>query len=93
MSLSEIKQVIKDKNLRPTLLLKSLMKQITWGDQWIGYDDEETIAAKKEFANSMCFGGTMVWSIDFQETVDTSYVVATLVFIFHAIQMTLDHLL
>ncbi|RDL41225.1 putative glycoside hydrolase family 18 protein [Venustampulla echinocandica] len=34
--------------------------------QWIGYDDDETFAAKKEFADGMCFGGTMIWSIDFQ---------------------------
>lgn len=43
-----------------------MMKQITWDDQWIGYDDEETVAMKKKFASGMCFGGTMIWSVDFQ---------------------------
>jgi chitinase len=66
MSLSEIKQTIKDRRLTPKLLTESLMKQITWDDQWIGYDDEETFALKRSFADSMCFGGTMIWSIDFQ---------------------------
>ncbi|PVH83988.1 glycoside hydrolase family 18 protein, partial [Cadophora sp. DSE1049] len=42
MSLSEVKQVIKDRKLQPTFLYDSMMKQITWDDQWIGYDDEET---------------------------------------------------
>lgn len=28
--------------------------------------DEETFAAKKAWADGYCFGGTMVWSIDFQ---------------------------
>jgi chitinase len=44
-----------------------MMKQIAWDDQWIGYDDEETFADKKAWADGYYFGGTMVWSIDFQE--------------------------
>ncbi|KAH7304503.1 glycoside hydrolase superfamily [Rhexocercosporidium sp. MPI-PUGE-AT-0058] len=78
MSLSEIKQVIKNRDLKSEFLHDSMMKQITWDDQWIGYDDEETWANKKRFANSMCFGGTMIWSIDFQEEAtmsDTEYVI------------------
>ncbi|KAM0418391.1 hypothetical protein ACHAPD_004750 [Fusarium lateritium] len=66
MSLIEIQQLIKKKNLKPQYLPDSMMKQITWDDQWIGYDDEETFAAKRAFADSLCFGGTMIWSIDFQ---------------------------
>jgi chitinase len=66
MSLLEIQQLIKRKGLTPQYLPDSMMKQITWDDQWIGYDDEETFAAKKAWADSRCFGGTMVWSIDFQ---------------------------
>jgi hypothetical protein len=74
MSLSEIKQTIKDRRLTPKLLTESLMKQITWDDQWIGYDDEETFALKRSFADSMCFGGTMIWSIDFQGEGSGGYV-------------------
>ncbi|KAI0123328.1 oviduct-specific glycoprotein, partial [Xylariales sp. AK1849] len=66
MSLVEIKQLIKDRGIEPEYLSESMMKQITWDDQWIGYDDEETFAAKEAWAYSKCFGGTMVWSIDFQ---------------------------
>jgi chitinase len=66
MSLYEIQQLIKRRGLVPTYLPDSMMKQLTWDDQWIGYDDDETFAAKKAWANSRCFGGTMVWSIDFQ---------------------------
>ncbi|KAL8681974.1 MAG: hypothetical protein Q9224_006813 [Gallowayella concinna] len=43
-----------------------MMKQITWDDQWIGYDDEETTTMKKKWASGYCFGGTMIWSIDFK---------------------------
>ncbi|CAD0098997.1 unnamed protein product [Aureobasidium mustum] len=56
---SEIKNIAKSKGIHPTYLSGAMMKELTWDDQWIGYDDEETFAAKKEFANSMCFGGTM----------------------------------
>ena len=41
------------------------MKQITWGNQWIGYDDNETEEMKKKWASGHCFGGTMIWSVDF----------------------------
>lgn len=43
-----------------------MVKQISWdGNQWMGYDDAETIAMKTGFANNRCLGGTMIWSIDF----------------------------
>ncbi|KAK3296431.1 uncharacterized protein B0H64DRAFT_170257 [Chaetomium fimeti] len=41
------------------------MKEITWDDQWIGYDDADTIKQKKAWADNQWFGGTMAWSIDF----------------------------
>jgi len=68
MSILEIKQLIKDRDLTPSPLVgpsgsgKSMMKQITWDDQWMGYDDEETIKAKVAFAGQRCFGGTMAVS-------------------------------
>ena len=71
MSILEIKQLIKDRDLTPSPLVgpsgsgKSMMKQITWDDQWMGYDDEETIAMKLGYANNRCLGGSMIWSIDF----------------------------
>ncbi len=42
-----------------------MIKQITREDQWIGYDDLETIAIQKKWASGYSFGGTMVWSVDF----------------------------
>lgn len=66
LSLAEIKSYIRDKHLTPQLLDQAMIKQITWDDQWIGYDDEETTAMKKRWASGYCFGGTMIWSIDFK---------------------------
>ncbi|KAL9598709.1 MAG: hypothetical protein Q9219_004322 [cf. Caloplaca sp. 3 TL-2023] len=65
MSHREIKQLIQDKNLKPTLDEKAQIKQLTWDDQWIGYDDHETLAAKARLADSLCMRGTMIWSVDF----------------------------
>ncbi|KAK7958671.1 hypothetical protein PG988_013519 [Apiospora saccharicola] len=65
LSLVEIQALIREKGLTPQYLPEAMMKQITWDDQWIGYDDDETIARKKAWADNQCFGGTMAWSIDF----------------------------
>lgn len=64
MSIQEIENLIPQLGVQPTLLADDMMKQLTWSDQWIGYDDSETIAMKKQWASEHCFGGTMVWSID-----------------------------
>ncbi|KAK8075259.1 glycoside hydrolase superfamily, partial [Apiospora hydei] len=65
MSLTEIKQLIRQRNLTPRLNAESMMKELVWDGQWLGYDDEETHALKRRFANNLCFGGTMAWSVDF----------------------------
>ncbi|KAK9419930.1 hypothetical protein SUNI508_06936 [Seiridium unicorne] len=65
LSLVEIEEIIASKGLTPYLNTESMMKELVWGDQWIGYDDDETHALKRKFANNLCFGGTMAWSVDF----------------------------
>lgn len=65
LSLREIEAKITADKLTPLLLQEAMMKQITFDGQWIGYDDEESISLKKGWADSRCFGGTMVWSVDF----------------------------
>ncbi|KAI1097516.1 glycosyl hydrolases family 18-domain-containing protein [Jackrogersella minutella] len=64
MSLEEIEALIPQIGAEPILDSTAMMKYLVWSDQWIGYDDLDTIAMKKEWANSHCFGGTMIWSID-----------------------------
>lgn len=49
MSLQELTDIIiPEVGVKPTLLEADMMKQLTWGNQWIGYDDFETIAMKKQ---------------------------------------------
>jgi hypothetical protein len=65
LSLVEIKQMIQKGEARSNLLEGAAMKELVWDDQWVGYDDEETVAMKTRFANNQCFGGLMAWSVDF----------------------------
>ncbi|CAN9115600.1 unnamed protein product [Alternaria alternata] len=65
LTLQEIQDIIKEKNLKPVHDLKAGVKWIQWdSDQWVSYDDQDTFKQKKEFANSRCLGGLMVWAID-----------------------------
>jgi hypothetical protein len=72
MSLIEIQDKIKETGAKPKLNMDAFMKELTWNDQWIGYDDEETIQLKKNYASASCFGGTMAWSVDFHSGVGDS---------------------
>jgi len=62
---SEIGDIIRDNHLTPQLLRDSMVKLVTWGDQWIAYDDKETYAAKLDYANERCLGGVFIWSLDY----------------------------
>ena len=65
LSLREIKQIIKEKKLTPKLITNGMVKQITWDNQWFGYDDHDTMKMKMKWGDEHCLGGTAVWSIDF----------------------------
>jgi chitinase len=69
ISLTEIKDLIRQKNLTPKLIPDDMIKQIAFGNQWIGYDDADTIALKSRWADQHCLGGTAIWIIDFNSGV------------------------
>ena len=64
MSNVEIDDAIKVKGLKPKLDQASMSKEISWDDQWIGYDDDKTFKMKTDWAAENCFGGTTLWSLD-----------------------------
>ncbi|CAK7227366.1 hypothetical protein SEUCBS140593_006551 [Sporothrix eucalyptigena] len=44
------------------------VKIVTWGtNQWVSWDDAQTLKLKQDFANERCLGGTMVWAIDLDD--------------------------
>ncbi|RAL67438.1 hypothetical protein DID88_008193 [Monilinia fructigena] len=71
----EIEVLIQREGLRPTWVGAAAagvgatgVKQIVYGGgmQWMGFDDEETWGVKRRFADALCIGGTVVWSLDLQ---------------------------
>lgn len=60
----EIQVLIQQRGLAPQFLSDKLIKQISWDNQWIGYDDADTISLKTSWADQNCLGGTVYWSVD-----------------------------
>ena len=58
----EISETIREYRLTPKLDPVAAVKMITWHDQWVAYDDDETFKQKVTFAKSQCLGGTMVYN-------------------------------
>lgn len=42
----------------------SLAPYATWGRQWVGYDDVDSISLKAAYARAMGLGGAMLWSLE-----------------------------
>ena len=44
------------------------VKQVVFGgNQWVSYDDADTLKTKVDYANRHCLGGTMVWAVDLDD--------------------------
>ncbi|KAI8940612.1 hypothetical protein NX059_001884 [Plenodomus lindquistii] len=78
LSNAEIQRIIKANSLQPVLDKDAAVKYIVWNDnQWVSYDDEETVQMKKEFANKHCLGGTMVWALDLDDPSTSTSIIST----------------
>ncbi|KAF4969335.1 hypothetical protein FSARC_3410 [Fusarium sarcochroum] len=69
---SEIDKEIKNRNLKPELYKEEAVKVVTWGKQWVSYDDAETLKMKVDHAEKRCLGGVMVWAIS-HDTKEAKY--------------------
>ncbi|RDW72347.1 glycoside hydrolase family 18 protein [Aspergillus mulundensis] len=59
----EIKNIISDNKLKPTLHKDAGVKALSWESQWVAYDDEDTWKLKAEWASKQCISGVMVWAL------------------------------
>ncbi|KAI9035631.1 uncharacterized protein KD926_003171 [Aspergillus affinis] len=68
LSNSEIRRIITENNLTPTLNAEAAVKWISWdSNQWVSYDDGETIQMKIAEANKLCLGGVLIWAVDLDD--------------------------
>ncbi|RAK92634.1 glycoside hydrolase, partial [Aspergillus costaricaensis CBS 115574] len=75
LSYDEIMDIIDDPSRNPTVWLDSAaaVKIAVYDDnQWVAYDDAETIQMKLDFANAECMGGVFAWAVDEDSTGDLS---------------------
>jgi chitinase len=58
LSNAEINRIIDEKKLTPTFDQKAGVKWITWdSNQWVSYDDADTLKIKADWANKLGLGG------------------------------------
>jgi chitinase len=73
LSNAEILQVLAQTGAKPSFDSTAAVKWITWdSNQWVSYDDGETMKLKIDAANKLCLGGIMIWSVDQDDTKGTS---------------------
>ncbi|KAJ5111485.1 hypothetical protein N7532_002020 [Penicillium argentinense] len=67
LSYDEIMDIIDDTSRNPTVWVDSeaaVKIAVYDGDQWVAYDDPETLQMKLDFTNSECMGGVAAWAVD-----------------------------
>lgn len=71
LSFAEIETVISN-GATVTLNEAAAVKIVTWDDNWVSYDDAETLKLKIDYANNNCLGGTMIWAASLDDAVGTA---------------------
>lgn len=63
MSKMEIEDAMKRTGKKPMLHVDAAVQILVFDDdQWVAYDNEETLKIKAEYAQSRCLGGVMAWA-------------------------------
>ncbi|KAF7296695.1 Chitin-binding type-1 domain-containing protein [Mycena chlorophos] len=62
----EIEQIISSQgNADVVFDAEAAVKYLLYnGNDWVSYDDQQTLQMKLQYANSICVSGTVVWSLD-----------------------------
>ncbi|KAF9034676.1 hypothetical protein BDZ89DRAFT_1036404 [Hymenopellis radicata] len=68
---SEIQTILNGADANVVFDADAAVEMLTFGDkQWVSYDDEKTFKIKLNYANERCLGGTMIWSVDQDDSFD-----------------------
>ncbi|RYO92560.1 hypothetical protein DL766_002359 [Monosporascus sp. MC13-8B] len=59
----EIQEIIAENKLTPALNREGAVKTVSWGNQWVSFDDVATWRLKANVARSQCIEGFMVWAM------------------------------
>ncbi|WPJ63608.1 hypothetical protein SMAC4_13660 [Sordaria macrospora] len=60
---AEIQDEIAARKLTPTLHREAAVKSVSWGDQWVSFDDAATWRLKANIIRGQCIPGVMVWAM------------------------------
>lgn len=61
---SEIIETVDRTGAKPRLDTDAATNVVVFDeDQWVSYDDDETLRLKVEFAQQRCLGGVMAWAV------------------------------
>ncbi|KAI3383007.1 hypothetical protein SNEBB_004087 [Seison nebaliae] len=63
----EMCQMEKEVDVTKVFNREHLAPYLYFGDQWIGYDDLESVGYKVQYLKDMHLAGAMVWSLDFDD--------------------------
>ncbi|KAL3442260.1 glycosyl hydrolases family 18-domain-containing protein [Aspergillus insuetus] len=65
LSYREIMEIKNKYNIKPTYDKESGVKWISWNtNQWVSYDNQDTIQQKIKYANDLGLGGLLIWAIN-----------------------------
>lgn len=59
----EIQEMIEEHDVTPVLDRDAAVKTVSWGNQWVSFDDVATWRLKANIAREQCISGVMVWAI------------------------------
>lgn len=70
---AEINRIIAKGGVTKGFDQQAAVRWLTWDlDQWVSYDDGETIQMKVNHANKRCLGGKMIWAVDQDDSKSSS---------------------